>query len=177
MFKKIILATFFVTCIAGAVSAQKTAIYTDPVAYYNRGLELYDKEKYGSAINEFEAFITQSTDEELKTNSQFYIAVSSLQLQHQAAEERMKAFIKNNPGHIKTNLAYFHLGRYYYNKGKFTRVPAQLKKTNDEALTIDESLEYHFMLGYSYFKRAKWANAEVELNTTTPATTIWAMEH
>lgn len=166
MFKKFILATLFITCIASAASAQKTAIYTDPVSFYNRGLELYDKEKYGSAIDEFEEFITQSTDEELKTNSQFYIAVSSLQLQHQGAEERMKAFIKNNPGHIKSNLAHFHLGRFYYNEGKFTRVPKELKKTNDEALTIDESLEYHFMLGYSYFKRAKWQDAEVEFNIT-----------
>ncbi len=166
MFKKLILATLFTVCIAGAGFAQKTAIYTDPVSFYNRGLELYDKEKYGSAIDEFEEFISRSNNLELQTNAQFYIAVSSLQLEHQGAEERIKTFIKNNPGHIKTNLAHFHLGRYYYNQGKFTRVPKQLLKTNDEALTIDESLEYHFMLGYSYFKRAKWQDAEVQFNIT-----------
>jgi len=35
--------------------AQKTLVYSDPVAIYNRGLELYDKEKFAAAIPEFEA--------------------------------------------------------------------------------------------------------------------------
>lgn len=166
MFKKFILATLFSICIVTAVSAQKTTIYTDPVAYYNRGLELYDKEKYGSAIHEFEEFVAYGNDVELKINAQFYIAVSSLELEHQGAEERVKAFIENNPTHIKTNLAHFHLGRFYYNAGKYSKVASQLKKTNDEALTIDESLEFHFMLGYSYFKRAKWQDAEPQFNIT-----------
>lgn len=151
---------------AVAANAQKTAIYTDPVSFYNCGLDLFDKEKYGSAITEFESFINRSEDAELKTNAQYYIAVSSLELEHQGAVERMEGFIDNNPGHIKANLAHFHLGRYYYNIGKYSRVPSQLKKTNDEALTIDESLEYHFMLAYSYFKRTDYKEAEEQFNIT-----------
>lgn len=165
MFKKLTLSTLFIISIV-AINAQKTAIYTDPVSYYNSGLELYDKEKYGNAIHEFEEFVEHSSDVELKINAQFYISVSSLELEHQGAEARVKAFIEDNPTHIKTNLAHFHLGRFYYNAGKYSKVASQLKKTNDEALTIDESLEFHFMLGYSYFKRAKWEDAEPEFNIT-----------
>jgi TolA-binding protein len=36
--------------------APNTAAVSNPVSYYNRGLELFDKEKYGSAIHEFEDF-------------------------------------------------------------------------------------------------------------------------
>lgn len=166
MFKKLIFNTLFLIVVATAANAQKTAAVTDPVALYNRGLALFDKEKYGSAISEFEEFLSRSKDAELTTNAQFYIAVSSLQLEHQGADERMEAFIENNPGHIKTHLAYFHLARYYYNAEKYNKVPSLLKKADDRALTIDESLEYHFMMGYSHFKRAKWDEAEPEFTIT-----------
>lgn len=166
MFKKLVFSTLLFVIVATATNAQKTIALTDPVALYNRGLALFDKEKYGSAIAEFEEFITKTDDAELRTNAQYYIAVSGLQLEHQGAEERMEAFIEANEGHIKTNLAYFQLARYYYNTEKYNKVPSLLKKADDRALTIDESLEYHFMLGYSSFKRAKWEDAEPEFTIT-----------
>ena len=77
MFKKLVFSTLLFVIVATATNAQKTIALTDPVALYNRGLALFDKEKYGSAIAEFEEFITKTDDAELRTNAQYYIAVIS----------------------------------------------------------------------------------------------------
>ncbi len=167
MFKKgIILAVGLGLWLPAILWGQKTAAVSDPVNLYNHGIELYDKEKYGSAIQEFEEFLKLTRDRELAINAKYYVAVSSLLLENDGAEERLEAFINAYPNHIKTQLAHFHLGRHYYNTGKYNKVVPELKKTNDEALTIDESLEYHFMLGYSNFKRAKWEEAIPEFKIT-----------
>src|SRR5215212_5789154 len=84
--------------------AQKTLIYSNPISHYNRALDLYDKEHYGSAIGEFEEYLKVSRDAELRINSEYYAAVSSLMLEHQGAEERLEAFAGNYPNHIKANL-------------------------------------------------------------------------
>lgn len=142
--------------------AQKTSAVADPVSYYNRGNELFDKEKYGSAIHEFEDYLKYGKETLLKINAQYYSAASSLFLEHQEGEDKMQAFINTYPDHIKTHLAHYHLGRHYYNAGNYAKAITQLKNTNDEALTNEEALDYHFMLGYSYFKRSKWEDARQE---------------
>ncbi|HYG15211.1 MAG TPA: tetratricopeptide repeat protein [Bacteroidia bacterium] len=147
--------------------AQKTMVYSDPVSHYNRGLDLYDKEHYGSAIGEFEEYLKISRDAELRINAEYYAAVSSLILEHQGAEARLEAFANNYPAHIKANLTWYQLGRHYYNAGNYSKALTFLKKTNDEALTFDESLEYHFMLGYSEFRRNKMEDAVKELTITS----------
>jgi TolA-binding protein len=166
MFKKVIFICALGMLLAQGVQAQKTAAVSNPVSYYNRGLELFDKEKYGSAIHEFEDFLKITPDTELGINAKYYVAVSSLMLEHDGAEERLEAFAEAHPHHIKSQLAYFQLGRFYYNAGKYNKIVPALKRTTDEALTIDESLEYHFMMGYGNFKHAKWEDATAEFNIT-----------
>lgn len=167
MYKKIIIITLVLWVLPFGAQAQKTMAVADPVSYYNRAVQLYDKEQYASAMAQFEDYIQIGKDAELVINAKYYIAIAALHLGHDRAEEGVETFIETYPGHIKTQMAHFQLARYYYNNGNYNKVGPQLKKTSDEALTFDESLEYHFMLGYSAFKKAKWDEAKPEFTITS----------
>ncbi len=80
-----------------SVRAQKTLIYEDVIKVYEKGLELYDKEKYGSAQREFEQFMKVNTDPVLTSQAYYYAAACALELNRPAGVDNLKNYLERIP--------------------------------------------------------------------------------
>jgi len=147
------------------VSGQKTTIYTHQNASYNTALELYDKEKFSAAQEKFASVLKQIDDKksEVAVNSQYYHAICGLNLFNIDAENLLIEFIFAYPESPKVKLAYYHLGRYKFRKKKYDEALDWFAKIDIYDLDDDELAEYHFKIGYSYFKENELDKASKSL--------------
>jgi TolA-binding protein len=150
---KYILVIAFSVIFISKSFAQKTGIYTHTNKSYNNALELYDKEKFSAAQEEFAVVLKNIDDKksEVAVNAQYYHAICGLELFNNDAENLLVEFINTYPESEKVKLAYFHLGRYKFRKKKYDEVIAWFSKIDVYDLTNEELAEYHFKSGYSYF--------------------------
>ena len=152
--KRLIHIIILLCSINAIVYGQKTTIYTHENASYNSALELYDKEKYSAAQEKFRIVLKNIDDKksEIAVNSQYYHALCGLKLFNINAENLLIEFIYSYPESPKVKMAYFHLGRYKFRKKKYGEALYWFAKIDIYDLTDDELAEYHFKMGYSYFK-------------------------
>lgn len=161
MLRKIFSLLFCILVLG--LNAQQTQVYSDPMVLYNRGLELYDKEKFAAAIPEFEAYLEQGKEFELVINSRFYIAFCHMALDHKDAEQQILNLLEEHPDHPKANYARFRLGHYYYNKNNTGNSIRYLEETNANNLSEEDRKTYYFLYGYGLFTKEKYKEAREQL--------------
>jgi len=144
---------FFLICIA--VFSQKTAIYTNPDADFKSGLELFQKQKFGSAQKQFLAIAAHYNKEPnnlVRTDAEYYSALCALELFNKDAELLLKNFIANHAESPRVQTAYFHLGKYNYRKKQYNKALNWFAKVDVYDLNNEELSEFYFKRGYSYFE-------------------------
>jgi len=138
---------------------------------YQTGLELLDKEKYTAASQQFklveqQRFKPASQSESnaelslLKENAKFYAAVCALELTNSDAESLFQAFIRDYPLNPNTKLAYFYVGKTYFNQKNYEKALEWFEKTDPSTLSGKQRNEYQFKQGYSYFMLKNYDKAE-----------------
>ncbi|MGB0888256.1 MAG: tetratricopeptide repeat protein [Vicingaceae bacterium] len=159
--KKVIFILLLIGAANNFVLAQKTTIYTHQNVTYNNALELYDKEKFSAAQEQFRLVLEQVIDKksEITVNAQYYHAICGLELFNIDAENLLIEFIYAYPESPKVKLAYYHLGRFKFRKKKYDEAIKWFKKLDVYDLSNDELSEYHFKIGYSYFQEDKLIKA------------------
>ena len=148
-----LIGIFFLICIT--VFSQKTAIYTNPDADFKSGLELFQKQKFGSAQKQFSKISTRYNNESnnlVRTDAEYYSALCALELFHKDAELLLKNFIANHPESPRVQTAYFHLGKYNYRKKQYNKSLNWFAKVDVYDLSNEELSEFYFKRGYSYFE-------------------------
>ena len=88
-------------CTIQFASAQRTENFKSPQYEYQTAVDLFNKEKYGSAQQYFK-YVYESTDDkqhDLKTNSLFYQGVCAAKLDNQDAGYLLQSFIDRYPVH------------------------------------------------------------------------------
>ncbi|MEI6487669.1 MAG: tetratricopeptide repeat protein [Bacteroidota bacterium] len=148
------------------VSAQKTNIYTHKDLEFEKGIELFQKEKYGAAQKSFMKIMEVYTDPQslVRIDAEYYHAICAIELFNKDGELFLKQFVKNHPESAKVKAAYFYLGKYNYRKKKYKEVLNWFEKVDVYDLTKDELAEYYFKRGYSYFVENKIVEAKKDLN-------------
>ncbi|MBI4929167.1 MAG: tetratricopeptide repeat protein [Bacteroidetes bacterium] len=149
----ILLGILFLLCIT--VFSQKTAIYTNPDADFKTALELFQKQKYGSAQKQFLKIVHRYQNEQnnlTRIDAEFYSALCALELFNKDAELLLKNFITNHPESPQVQTAYFHLGKYNYRKKQYNKVIEWFQKVDIYDLNNEELSEFYFKRGYSYFE-------------------------
>jgi len=143
------------------IKAQETQVYTTDLRWYNEGLELFEKEKFGAAIHAFEKSQNAIDDEnsEAYVNSTYYKALCALNLFHKDAEFQLREFVGTYPESAKVKSAYFQLGKYNYRKKKWEKVIYWFSKTDAFSFSNNELYEYNFRMGYAYFRLEKYEKA------------------
>lgn len=141
-------------------NAQQTLIYTDEIRFFNRGLELFDKEKFATAQKHFIWYTQVSKDAQTKINAQYYAAVCAMELFNPDAEQQFKQLISSNPQHPKAKLSVFMLGKLNYRNKNNKEAVLWLDKTETAYLKGPELKEYHFIYGYSLFKIDRFDDAK-----------------
>ncbi|HAN20002.1 MAG: hypothetical protein A2X15_15315 [Bacteroidetes bacterium GWB2_32_14] len=160
LFTSIILLLSFVF----KAHSQKTILLTDADKLYKNGIELFGKEKFGVAQEQFNSAIKLygKNEIEFKANAEFYSALCAIELFNEDAEYLMSKFIAEHPENSKVNSAYFHMGKFQYRQKKYSKSVSWFIKVNKQKLNNDELAEYHFKLGYSYFMTNKFDKASTE---------------
>jgi TolA-binding protein len=141
---------------------QRTLFYDDPAYSFRLGKELFDKEKYSAAKEIFVEIINQVNDEQslLQADAVYYAAVSAAELKHPDADNRLTSFIESYPGHGKAPVAYYHLGKLYYERKGYKRAAEAFKHVRIADLSQNQQDEYHFAAGYSWFETGDYPKAK-----------------
>ncbi|MBU2649553.1 MAG: tetratricopeptide repeat protein [Bacteroidetes bacterium] len=161
----IIVAVIFIGfSLSNNLIAQQTAVYDEPQASYELGMELYIQEKYGAAQEQFRNVIQSVSDPNdlLRVNASYYDAACAMELENNDAEYKILNFIKNHPENSNTQLAYFQLGRYLFKTGDYGGALNAFKETDQFSLSMDEKLEYFFKTGFCYYRQKNYERAKIE---------------
>lgn len=158
--------TLILLLLSGTLFAQQTAVYTDPDWSYKLGMELFLKEKYSAAAEEFDKYIAQSDNNSLNhINAGYFSAICAVELFHPDAEKKLAAFINDHPENMYAKYAYFQMGRIYYKQKKYKGAIDWFEKSNITTLNNEEIAEYYFKLGYSYYVKGDMQKANSNFHT------------
>ena len=144
------------------LSGQQSYYHINEDANFLKGIEYLEKEKYSTAQKLFESVYKRyiSSNTELKTLSQYYIAVCAVRLFNEDAEYLTLTFITDNPESPLINEAYFNLAGYFYARKKWDRANDYYIKVDPDKLTKEQWSEYYFKTGYACFSKDKFDSAK-----------------
>ncbi len=120
---------------------------------YNRAMELYDKEKYPSAIALFDSFIRKEGNSNSieVSEASYFSAVAATKLFNQDAEYRMVQYISTHPESPRLNEARLILADYFYQIKNYKRACNYYDQVNRQHITGAKLSEYFFRYGYSLY--------------------------
>lgn len=146
---------------------------------FNRAMELYNKEKYPSAIKFFDLFLVESAGESETrlADAEYYAALSALKLFNTDAEYRMLKYISSHPESQKLNDAWLALGDYSFQNRNYRKASTYYDAVNRLELPSENLPEYYFRNGYSQFMRGEKKKAllmfseikDIDTDYTPPA--------
>ena len=145
--------------------AQKTQVYEQNEERYYHAVELYNKEIFGPAAEEFERFLSLETEPGLLTSkATVYAMMSHMQLDHENYYKKLDRYIKKNPQNSMHNLAMFEMGNYLFNNRKYRKAAKYYDELNIKNLPKEYWEEAHFKMGYSFFKTKDYEQASAHFN-------------
>jgi TolA-binding protein len=157
---KFLVLFLFILLLAYKLHAQQTRIYTDEIKYFNRGLELFEKEKYATAQKHFNWYLQIAKDDYNKVNAAYYSALCAMELFNADAEQALEAIQVRYPQHPKSKLAVFQLGKLHYRNKNNKLAATYLGQTETKYLSATDLKEYYFIYGYSLFKTDRFEEAK-----------------
>ncbi len=159
--------------------AQQTQQVINPEARFAEGVRLFGRQLYGSAQAAFSDYIRETGpafgslapagvggDPERLTDATYYHAVAGLRLLQPDAEGLILSFANQFPAHPKAALAYFELGKFYFEKKDYERAIPNLQNVEPSLLSTPERAESDFKLGYALFQTKQFDKARVLFDRT-----------
>lgn len=135
--------------------AQISFLGTELNSVYNRGVELYSKEKYPAALNFFDLYLKSGKTGTLshQEEAEYYGAMCALKLFHGDAEYRMNRYINLYPGSSRLNDSYIATGDFFYQNKNYKKAAYYYEQVNRAILSRDLLPAYCFRYGYSSFMK------------------------
>ncbi len=157
-----LLAILFVAGLFCTGMAQRTENFSSPQYEFKTAMDLFNKEKYGSAQQYFKYVFenTEDVQQDLKTNSFFYMGVCAAKLDNQDAAYLLQSFIDRYPVHSSVSEARFYLGRYYFSRKQWKKALAQFDEIMENEIQPESAVEYQFKKGYCYFMTGEYDKAK-----------------
>ena len=120
---------------------------------FNRGMELFNKEKYPAAIRLLDSFVKSNDKSSLTkvAEAEYYSAIAALKLFNPDAEYRMIMYILTHPESPRINEARLSLSDYFYQNKNYRKAATYYETVNRQELKADKLAEYFFRLGYSLY--------------------------
>ncbi len=161
----IILTTLLMFCLPVIIMGQKTSIYDQPEAGYRLAVELFNRKQYNAALNQFKKVIDKvdDKDSEIKINSRYYQAICAFELFHPDAENLLISFINKHPVHPKQSIASFQMGNLQYRNRNYEDALKWYAKVDMFDLNNEQTNEFKFKSGHSYFELDDYDNAKRKL--------------
>jgi TolA-binding protein len=133
------------------ILAQKTAIYTNELADFNRALTLYKDKQYLAAQLIFDKVKQVNLNQDVQADCTYYSANCAIRLNQQGADGLMEDFVTNYPTSSKQNQAYIEVAHYYFEQGQYPQALEWFDKVDESGLSSDEIDQFNFQKGYSFF--------------------------
>lgn len=160
------LLVLFTVLSLGNIQAQKSEYFADPERILKDGIDLYQKQKYGTAQTHFDDYLNAVSFTGKATVSRYsiseanyYYAASAVELFQDDALDLMQKFIDNFPESPKINLAHFHMGKIHFRKKDWENAIKEFNQANIYQLTKEQYAEHAFKVGYSYYMMADYEKA------------------
>ena len=159
---RIVVIALILSSLSSNLLSQLTAIDYFEYADYNEGLELFNKEKYASALTFFETTISQISDEhqEVRVNAEYYRGICALYLRHKDAEFLLERFTVEHPDSPWVQKIFMELGAYNFNRKKFKKSTFWYKKVKEHKLSGEDEIRYKYQRSYSYFHVSNYTQAK-----------------
>lgn len=148
----------------GILSAQQTAVFTNPLLEYNKALELYHSNQYLASQVVFDNILQNTEDETLKGDCAYYIANCAVRLNQQDADYLMEQFVTNYPTSIKRNDAFIDVADYYFENGKYAYARKWYDKVDEAGLSRGAREKFYFNNGYAFFVNKNYPEAQKYFN-------------
>lgn len=147
------LSLLIVSTLIPNIYAQRTESLKSPQYEFQTAMDLFNNAKYGSAQQYFKQVYESTSDmqQDLKTNSFFYMGVCAAKLDNRDAAFLLQSFIDRYPVHTYVTEAHFYLGRYYFSRKQWKKVITQFEAIYENEIQPENVAEYQFKKGYSHF--------------------------
>ncbi|MEN8201049.1 MAG: tetratricopeptide repeat protein [Bacteroidota bacterium] len=135
--------------------SQKSAVYEYGDLEYLKGLQLYEKEKYGASRKAFDNYLAGNSDarSEIRSEAAFYRAMSAVELRNDDSEYLVHYFVSEYPESPYVNEASFRLADFFYDKNSWAKSISWYNRVDRYKLDRTQLSEYYFKKGYSYYQR------------------------
>lgn len=149
---KIIIPSLLLFLYSILAQGQHQLSQTEAERLYQKGTELIVHDNYGAARKVFSDFLDEaSPTDPRRSEAEYYVAFSALNLNHTDGEKLVDQYIKHYPSSPKAATAWYDLALFFYNDNKFSKASQYFRKVDFPALTQNQQSEGHFKWGYSYF--------------------------
>lgn len=143
-----------------SVYAQQSQQKVDVIGEYQEAINFFNQNQFEIASKTFRRIYPDIESDQLKSNIDYFLAKSAIELGQPQADEMMEKFIKNNPTSLKTNKAYLEVGNYYFQNKDFNKANKWLSQVNTSSLSRDELKTYQFNYGYTNFRTKNYKKAQ-----------------
>jgi len=149
----LVLIFSFLLVFTFQVSSQLPFTSKELGSEFNRGMELFNKEKYPAAIRLLDSYIngTDKSNPVQIAEAEYFSAVAAIKLFNADAEYRMIMFISTHPESPRINEARLELGDYFYQNKNYRKASIYYESVNRQELEGDQLSEYFFRSGYSCY--------------------------
>ncbi len=156
-------ACLLIVCLYSTVSmAQQGALPPSVSIDYEKGIELFNKQKFGAARNYFDKVAANTAGTStLRADASKYLSFCATELQNDDAESIFSRYASAYEWHSGVNDAAFRLGSMFYNLKKYKKASVYFAKVNPEGFNADKQAEYYFFYGYSSFMENNLDKAKV----------------
>lgn len=150
---KLILIFSLLSFFTIQLSSQVPFTGSQPGYEFNRGMELFNKEKFPAAIRLLDAYVKSGdkSDPIMVSEAEYFSAVSALKLFNPDAEFRMIIYIATHPESPRINEARLELGDFFYQNKNYRKAVTYYETVNRQELKGEKLAEYFFRLGYSLY--------------------------
>jgi len=182
-----LIISLSVLILAGTnLAAQRTSPHIEDLSDFERGKNLYQKEKYAPALEIFDRIIAGDRSEAVTSEAseaEYLAALSSIRLYNQDAEYRVNMFIARYPDNPLVNMVRLEIADHYYQTKNYRRAIKYYELTDRLELDAELLPAYFFKLAYSHFmdgdrKRAMLFFSEImDIDTEYSSPAIYYFSH
>ncbi|MFW6222002.1 MAG: tetratricopeptide repeat protein [Bacteroidota bacterium] len=162
---------FFLLLITGvfvstllSVDAQRSAEYHSLHNDLQKGIELFDQNRFSAAQYHFEQALEKydSRFATLKAEASYYQALCAVRLFHQNADYLINKFIEEHPWSPRLNSVNLEMARHKFQNEDYAKAVEWFLNVDVYKIDPDEAAEKYFKTGFAYFKMDSFAKARVE---------------
>lgn len=139
---------------ASVCASPASAIERGSQYHYDKGVELYERQQYGSALIEFQKAlkVMPIDDAGYRMRTRYYIALCAAERQQNGARDLLESFVEDYPNSIYLNDIHFALGTVLEKDGEYAEAYEHLLTVNPNELPYSRQDEYYFRTGYAAFQ-------------------------